>query len=265
VVDANDAVISSVGMTVLRLDELLPKSHRSGMHRYSGDNLRWACKPLLINELLERGYDQVLYFDNDIRLYDSIDVLIEQLMSHSLALTPHWYLSDPTDKQYWLEASFRIGLYNAGFFGASVTGKSAVQWWAACCEYNVKKSISRGLFDDQRYLDLLPILFDKVHIIKHKGCNVAGWNIQNCPRSLEDGQLRLDGKWPLVFIHFNAFTIRKIRAGNDPLLSDLLAQYFEELRSVNSNFVSTDLIRYSLSDVWNFIRHMWWYVQRWFD
>lgn len=234
--------------------------------KYSGDRLRWACKPLLLLHLLSEGYDRVIYVDNDIFFFNSPQFLFDELNESSILLTPHWYLADPTRKQYWLEATFRIGLYNAGFIGVSAGAESALQWWGQCCLYNVKKSAWRGLFDDQKYLDLLPVLFNDVKVLKHKGCNVASWNVDLCGRTLDaEGKVILDGIWPLVFIHFNGYTMRSIMNGNDPLLKQPLETYYSVLKEFNPDFMPTDISAYGVSDYWNFARHLLWNLARKFE
>lgn len=212
----------------ISFDQLIT-NETSRLKKYSKDKKRWASKPFLLLHLLNHGYDAVIYVDNDIYFYNSPDFLFEQLKKRSVLLTPHYYPADPTNNQIWLEANFRVGLYNAGFIGVSQKGKEAMQWWGNCCLYNVKKAYSRGLFDDQKYLDLMPVLFDDVEILKHRGCNVAGWNIETSVRSLNHkGELMLNNTWPLIFIHFNYYTIQQIVSGKD----SLLIPYWEEYLSV---------------------------------
>lgn len=227
--------------------------------KYEGDKLRWASKPLFILWLLSSGYDKVIYVDNDIHFFSSPGFLFDLLDSHGMILTPHNYLSDPTDKQFWLEACFRIGLFNAGFVGVSQLGIKGVQWWLDCCSYNVKKSSWRGLFDDQRYLDLMPIKFDNVHIIRHGGCNVANWNILTQKRTKTgEGNVVLNEKWPLVFVHFTKGTLRSIESGSDPELEDCLKLYERNLRVGKQDFKVTQLTQYTTGEILNFLRHLAW-------
>ena len=152
-----------------------------------------------------------------------------------------------------MEANLRVGLYNGGFVGAGKKGIPALEWWAKCCIYNIKKSYRRGLFDDQKYLDLLPVLFENIHVLKHKGCNVAGWNIETSPRSLnEENKLILDRKWPLVFVHFNYYTIQAIVQKKDLLLETNWEEYLQLLLARNPQYnyqkeirsVSRDMLLY---------------------
>jgi len=234
--------------------------------RYTGNELRWATKPLFISHLLQLGYERVIYVDNDIYFIASPDFLFEKLGEVNMFLTPHYYPADPKEEQFWLEANFRVGLYNAGCVGANSNAIGALNWWAQCCAYNVKKSAWRGLFDDQKYLDLIPVLFDKVEVLKHHGCNVAGWNKKLSVRSLgSDNKLVLNGKWPLVFIHFNVFTFRAIMKGWDPLLEPFLKTYVDQLTSFNPRYVLANETRLTLADYSRYVRHLVWKMVRVFE
>ncbi|MBL4585554.1 MAG: hypothetical protein JKX84_00645 [Flavobacteriales bacterium] len=262
--DAEQELGDRIGQ--VQLSELNSATAQTIKGKYLEDKLRWACKPLLLLYLLEKEYDSVIYVDNDIYFYGSPDFLFEMLVDHSVLLTPHFYNADPTEKQHWLEANFRIGLYNAGFIAASQSGKDALKWWGNCCAYNVKQSSWRGLFDDQRYLDMLPILSDDVHVLKHRGCNVASWNVDQNPRSLnQQGNIILGEKWPLIFIHFNGFTMRAIGKGQDEMLRPHLNAYFANLKEYNPNFTTNIITKYGLSDVLNYLRYLWWMLIRKMD
>jgi hypothetical protein len=214
----------------VQFEQIITKE-TAGLVKYNKDKRRWGSKPFLMLYLLNKGYDAVIYVDNDICFYASPDFLFNKLKKQSILLTPHYYPADPQRNQIWLEANFRVGLYNAGFIGASQKGMDALMWWGNCCLYNIKKAYCRGLFDDQKYLDAIPVFYDDVEIIKHRGCNVAAWNIETSIRSLnEKGELRLNRIWPLVFIHFNIYTIQAILSGKDSLLKPYLVQYTEVLQ-----------------------------------
>ncbi|RKS99659.1 hypothetical protein [Flavobacterium sp. 123] len=159
------------------------------------DKLRWALKPVFLTFLL-RKYSKVIYVDNDIFFFNDFSFLFEKLEKKAVLLTPHFYEASPQKNQNWLEANFRVGLYNAGFIGVNSKAIPFLNWWANCCLYNIKKTYWRGLFDDQKYLDLVPVLFDDVEIIKHRGCNLAGWNYTNYPHELAKNNINL------IFIHF---------------------------------------------------------------
>lgn len=202
--------------------------------KYKGDKLRWALKPVYVKYLLEQGYDQVIYVDNDVFFYSSPDFLFEKLKTSDFLLTPHFYKTDPKKDQNWLEANFRVGLYNAGFFGATKNAILILNWWAECCLYNVKKSYWRGLYDDQKYLDLIPVLFENIEIIKHRGCNFAGWNCDDVKVQNENEQLIINSD-PLIFIHFAQLSVERFSSPKS-IVHPFFNQYLIALRKHQPDF-----------------------------
>jgi hypothetical protein len=198
-------------------------------------------KPVWICFLLEK-FESVIYIDNDIAFFSDPQFLFDELMQYNILLTPHRYPLSAQKDQYWLENHLKYGLFNGGFVAAHQRAKKTIEWWAECCLYRCEKNFWRGLYDDQKYLDLFPILEPNTKILEHKGCNVAGWNIANCPRTVKNGEV-LAGGYPVVFVHFNHFTIRMIVEGEDPLLQPLWQQYFHSLKKFNGNIRVSDLYR----------------------
>lgn len=231
----------------------------------SSDKLRWCLKPVFMNYLLhskELNVERLIYLDNDLFFFSDYGFLFELLRDNNFILTPHYYNNSPGEKQNWFEANYRVGLYNAGFIGANRNSKSGLHWWAECCLYRCEKSAVRGLFDDQKYLDLLPIVEDKVHVLKHKGCNLAGWNKEVCKRSLINGQVIIDNIFPIVFIHFNSMTIREILTGDDSILLPYFREYLVSLKKFKPKLAERDLLQpIPLSDklkyaIWKFFTQM---------
>jgi len=211
-------------------------------YRANANKLRWSLKPVFILHLLQ-NFEKVIYTDNDIAFFNSPDFLFEALDHNPILLTPHHYAHSPQKNQNWLEANFTIGLYNAGFVGANRDAKKTLEWWAACCLYRCEKSRWRGLFDDQKYLDLVPIIEPLTKVLTHKGCNLAGWNIDTCERTLSNNEVLIEGKYQVVFIHLNDYTIRMIVEGKDPLLESYWQQYLSTLQSFKKGLQQHNLYR----------------------
>jgi len=72
--------------------------------------------------------------------------------------------------------------------------------------------------------------FENIRIIRHRGCNLAAWNLDTNKRGLKEGKLVINDEFPPVFIHFAKGTIDNIQNGNDILLRPLLDEYYEQLR-----------------------------------
>ena len=214
------------------------------IHKYKSnkDKLRWSLKPVLMKYLLlQEGTEQLIYLDNDLYFFSDYAFLFELLTKHSFLLTPHHYKNDPKENQNWLEANFRIGLYNAGFVGANKAALSTLQWWADCCLYRCEKNSLRGMFDDQKYLDIIPVIEPTALIVRHKGCNVAGWNTEICKREIIDHRILIDGKFEIVFIHFNENTIREIVKGSDFILFNYYRTYVASLKCYHDDLKKQEI------------------------
>ena len=236
IVDGGENKICSNNLNVIYMRDILESSSigKQIVNKYSSpeevDLLRWSLKPILINYLLEDGYDKVIFTDPDTYYFSDYSFLFEELERSNIVLTPHWRGLTPKDNETNFNLQFVGGLFNAGFIGVNNQGKTAMDWWAEMCLYKCVKDISVGHFVDQTYLNLLPIYFDKVQIIKHKGCNVANWNQQQCKRTKKkDMPTWILDKYPIVFIHFTSSTIKGIQVGEDHLLKHNLEEYNQKL------------------------------------
>lgn len=221
------------GMKIIFYDELCSSGigaeiltkYRQQYH----DAFRWSMKPVLVSYLLKQ-YQKVIYTDCDIHFFSSYDFLLHLLNEYDIILSPHFRSSDPVMDTENFFLQYYAGLYNGGFVAASQKGKQAMRWWAEACSFVCKKDSALGQFDDQTHLNLIPIFFDRVNILKHKGCNVANWNQIECKRFLVNNEVVINDGIPIVFIHFTASTIRGILNGSDKLLLPFLAIYDKRLR-----------------------------------
>lgn len=219
------------------------------------DKIRWALKPIYAKFLLDSGFERVIYIDNDVFFFSTPREIFEKLHIYSMLLSPHFYSSDPKMNQNWFEANYRVGLYNAGFFGVNQNSVNILSWWADCCMYNLKKSFWRGLFDDQKYLDLAPIIFDNVYIEKNTGYNLAGWNQEYRLNKL--GSANLDS---VVFVHFADITLQKFRLKTSPF-NLLYLEYILELKKINplfnenpKKYTQRNLLAYFYFLIWKLVR-----------
>lgn len=217
-------------------EQLTSPTAKKIIKKYVGckDKLRWSLKPAFIQQLLSNSIcSKVIYTDNDIAFFSDFAFLFDELETHSVLLTPHRYLADPEKNQNWLEANFKVGLYNAGFIGVNKNAVDVMEWWAKCCYYRCEKNAFRGLFDDQKYLDLVPVIQPATKVLNHKGCNVAEWNIHNSQRTFVGNKILIDNNWPIVFMHFNKTTVQSFINGNDELLMPYFNQYVVNLKKYN--------------------------------
>lgn len=169
-----------------------------------------AVKPFFIRHLFARGYEKVIYLDPDTLVLDRLDAALEALAEHSIVVTPHQlaplenvdgFRPDMT----WETAALGTGIFNLGFIAVANTdeGRAFVDWWANRCHYFCFVEAATGLFVDQKWVNLAPCYFKSLHILRHKGYNMAVWNLHD--RRLVDG--KVNGEVPLVFYHFSSFDI----------------------------------------------------------
>lgn len=229
----DDKIECPSGLIILKQIELSEspffKSVEKKYASTSSDSFRWALKPVIIGYLLEKGFEKVIYVDPDIYFTGNFTFILDLLNTYSILLTPHWADLDIINNEDSVFSVLRNGLFNAGFIAASQNGIQAIHWWAGMCQYKMEKRKELGLYDDQRYLDLLQVQFPYVHIIDHRGCNLAAWNIHSCKREMKNGRLLINGNYEPVFIHFTKDTIANIFMKNDNLLRPWLDEYCQKL------------------------------------
>jgi hypothetical protein len=231
-------------------------------YRNAGDKLRWALKPIWLLYSLQ-SVEKVIYVDNDIYFYSNPSFLFDELNQHTVLLTPHFYPTDPKKNQNWLEANLRVGLFNAGFFAVNRNATEILAWWAECCMYKLTKSTSRGLFDDQKYLDILPVKFDGVKILKHKGCNLAGWNATEYSLVNQPTGLTIEGLTPIIFIHFADLSMRLFSHQTSNLFT-YYQSYINALRKYKSDYVYKRNY-FSVYQITSFINYLIWKIKRMMD
>jgi glycosyltransferase involved in cell wall biosynthesis len=195
---------------VLTLDDMLRSDREPWIFQHSVVEICTAIKGYALNRLLAReGVEAVIYLDPDIVVFSRLEPVLEMLAQCDVVLTPH--LCDPeAELQAILDnevCALQHGIYNLGFLAVAnrPEGRRFAAWWWDRLERFCYADIQRGLFTDQRWVDLAPAFFPTCGVVRHPGCNVATWNL---------GRRRLDGNFkqgfqvnggPLIFYHFSGF------------------------------------------------------------
>jgi len=143
--------------------------------------------------------DWITYLDSDLFFFASPEPIYHEMEGSSFGIIPHHFTRRTLHR-------LRFGIYNVGWVSArnDGEGRAALDWWRErcvewCYDY-VDEDKQR--FADQRYLDRLPTLFPKVHVIGHLGANLAPWNFAERHLQWQDGSVRIDDKYDLLFFHF---------------------------------------------------------------
>jgi hypothetical protein len=174
--------------------------------RYDEFELAVSMKPHLIRHLLESS-DVAVYLDCDIRTYAPFDGFADLVRAHGVVLTPHLTRPLPDDGLRPNEVDMLLaGTINTGFVGVAAAGDGPafLDWWAERLREQCRVDHKRGLFVDQRWVDLAPGLFPGLELLRDPGFNVAYWNLPGRELIRAGGGYTVDGA-PLRCFHFSGF------------------------------------------------------------
>jgi len=181
-----------------------PVDYRRMAAIYDVTEMSTAVKPWLLRLLLDRGASEVVYLDPDIRVFTALDDLGALAREHRIVLTPHRLTPAPRDGRSPSEETLlQCGIYNLGFIAVNTEARPFLDWWAERLRRHCIRSLSEGLFVDQKWVDFVPALFG-AHILRDPTLNIAYWNLDERPLVKSADQYGVDGS-PLRFFHFSGF------------------------------------------------------------
>lgn len=175
----------------------------SFIFRHSIVEASTAVKPRFMIHLTERFADseKFVYLDPDVLAYGDFVELEAALDEHTAVLCPHLLRPGNIDMEI---SSLAHGSYNLGFIAVrrSENATRLLQWWADRLFLFCYDDKSRGIFTDQKWMDLAPSFFD-VHVLKHHGYDFATWSLLGSDlREVAPARYVVNGD-PLRFIHFS--------------------------------------------------------------
>jgi glycosyltransferase involved in cell wall biosynthesis len=163
-----------------------------------------AIKPATLLHLLDQGYENVLYIDPDTRLFHPMTEVLELLNRHDVVLTPHSLAPIPDDGLDPTHDNIRsCGSFNLGFFAGTAGSRPLLEWWNRVLLLGAGMEIELNRFTDQRWMDLAPSYAD-VAVLRHRGYNVAYWNLHERTLSGRTDDYKVDEE-PLVHFHFSGY------------------------------------------------------------
>lgn len=203
-------LITAEDMQLSFLDEMCTK--------YSTLELNSALKPYFASFIFEKkqNLEQLIFLDSDILLFDDLKPVYDSLIKSSIILTPHSLSTIPEGYDFDDRIFLRSGLYNAGFFALKRDSYafSFLEWWMRKLRNECFFDSKRGMFAEQLWLNLVPLYFEGVHILKHAGCNVAYWNLHERRIDQIEGRYFINGTQPLIFFHFSGASIKCLEENN---------------------------------------------------
>lgn len=207
-VDRNDGHLDPAEepFTLVEVEELenIPELP-AFLFKYTLLECNTAVKPFFLEYLFERyELENLVYFDPDILITGSLDALRRRVTDHAIVLTPH--LTHPIDDGAHPDelAILQAGAYNLGFIGlgGGEMTRRLLRWWQDRLYDQCLVRVERGLFVDQKWIDLVPGLFPDISVITHPGYNVAYWNLHGRTVTRDGDAWRSNGE-ELVFFHFS--------------------------------------------------------------
>ncbi len=168
---------------------------------YSTQGMVGSMKPVVMRALLARGEGPVVMLDADSCVYGDLGFLEGLLAEHPVLFSPHALDPHPLWREDGPEQIFlRAGVINSGFVATGAGGEDFLDWWSERthrrCIYNQR----RALLVSQMWLTAAIGLFGS-DVLRDRGCNVAGWNLQSRDVEWDGERPRIDGG-PLRHFHF---------------------------------------------------------------
>ena len=212
----------------------------------------------------EPSADIYAYLDPDVYVYNDLSTISEYLEGYSIGLVPHILKPEKTEIGIQLTeiSVLNHGIYNLGhlFVRSDKNGIKMAEWWAKRLDRYCFDDKDSGLFTDQRWMDLVPSIFDGVKIMKVPNLDVASWNIAY--RKLiqkefgNEKSYEVDG-YPLITYHFSGTgpsgTHRKIREIFDPG-GGVIAEIERNYENIIDNFDQQRLMK--IPPLYNFFGHI---------
>lgn len=161
-----------------------------------------AVKGRFLQYIYERYTEEefFIYLDPDCYVYSDFVELRETLNKKNIVVCPHLLQPGNIDMEL---SSTAHGVYNLGFLAVrrSEEAKNFIDWWAERLHLFCYDDIAKGIFTDQKWVDLAPCFFD-VEIFKHRGYDFSIWSLLDCGMIEKEGKYYIKGD-ELRFIHFS--------------------------------------------------------------
>jgi len=226
---------------------VVPMSHfetdrlRNVKHTRTWVEYVWTCVADWITFTLT-GFDipHVNYIDGDCYFFHEPSTLYEEVGDADIGITPHRFSPH-------LASKVANGVHNGGFMYAK-NSPTALKYLGEWADKSIEwcyhaQGGKPDQFGNQKYLDVWP-LKEGVHVIEHKGVNLAPWNQVQYKYSVRDGVTYVEDD-PVVFYHFHKGLYVKyrisnfvfVRLYNDYMGTMLKLENFMGEQGVNSDYL----------------------------
>jgi hypothetical protein len=196
---------------IVGLPELdIPQLERFRFH-YAQQPLSYACTPYLLAHLLKRGYSRVIFIKQESLVLGDLSPVFDLLDETSIVLTPHFVA--PLTGADRIARDLNIlqsGAYNVGLLGVAATPVTAefLEWWQDRVYAHCRHATPAGMHYEQRWLDLVPGLFDDVRVLRDPAYNVGHWNLPDRAITVVDDVVLVNGE-PCRLFRFSGYDVER--------------------------------------------------------
>jgi hypothetical protein len=202
---------NEIGHKIILSNEIGIPDFDSLWKKYDIVEFNTCVKPFFFEYFINQNTDiEFLYYlDPDTFVFNSFKIIEEEFgAENNILLTPHIVSPINLDGKQPDEPLFlNHGIYNLGFLGLKKPTLSIglLNWWKERTYKLGYDRICKGLFVDQLWLNLVPLLFRYVKCSFHLGLNMAPWNLHERRLKVSNNEIIVNDNFKLVFYHFSNY------------------------------------------------------------
>lgn len=179
--------------------------------KYSIIEFNTCVKPFFFEYFISQNKDLefLYYLDPDTYVFDNFKFVENEFdLENNILLTPHIVTPINLDGKQPDEPIFlNYGIYNLGFLGLRqpLLSMDLINWWKERTYNLCYNRACHGLFVDQLWFNLVPLIFSNVKCTRNLGLNMAPWNIHERKLSDFDDSYKVNEVDVLIFYHFSNY------------------------------------------------------------
>lgn len=193
---------------LLHLSDLdIPHLERFRFH-YPQQPLSYASTPYLLAYLLKRGFSRVVFIKQESLVLGDLSPVFDRLEKASIVLTPHLVAPLAGADRIPRELNILLsGIFNVGLLGVADTdtARQFLAWWQDRVHTHCRHAVADGMHYEQRWLDLVPALFEHVDIVRDTAYNVGHWNLPERAVHVHEDRVHVDGE-PCRLFRFSGYS-----------------------------------------------------------
>jgi hypothetical protein len=192
---------------LIEFDELEIPDRERFRFVHAPQPLSYACTPYFLACLLARGFRRVVFLKQESLVLGDLTPVFRALDTASIVLTPH--LETPLEGPDRVARELNIlqsGTFNVGLLAVSAAdeAKRFLAWWQDRVRGHCRLDVAGGLHYEQRWLDLVPSLFEGVRILRDRTVNVGHWNLPERAVAVRGDVVTVDGE-PCRLFRFSGY------------------------------------------------------------